>query len=562
MRRFILSSLIVSSLTLLISSTALASFLVVDLKTNYLPGVEFTTARTILNSRYTQNTPVITTSPVEDPGIRIADYRDLRNGHYNLVVQLLRSDESILDTRTISVTLDTNVMTVAVFARPGDRGGPSIQPSPAGIVAPAPVFTPPLEVSLPGVVYVYPGRVGTVEPDTCVAGAACDTGDPCYSGTVICDAAGIGHCVAETHITSDSCTAPESPVLDLPSDPSPVGDSGGDVAPSPPIPATDGEEEVIVPSDDEPTSPESGEMTTPVGHPISPRPERTPIEVTFAQGGGCNLAAGPAGDSSQGIFVLLLVSGFAMLLFLKKSSTSEARSFRIIVLFVSAVALVSGCEYYRPTEIVYRDAASSTRETDSEIVPSGEGTRRSEGAVIEGPVAEDETVLPSGPSVADGDGVADDSPETSGTPEPRAVPGEDSTAETVTERPPPAVGECVEGAACTLPGDAEPADPEYCTNAGYFERGRMETADAWESRKPALCENLHECADNIFIRGVLRELSCLSRVCHEVAGYTIDPRLSGDARASLRLHLCSRLVTCDDPALVARKRAELSCPIL
>jgi hypothetical protein len=282
MRRFIYSVLIVSSLTFLISSTAIASSLIVDLKTNYLPGVEFTTARTILTPGHTQNTPVFTTSPVEDPGIRIADYRGLRNGHYRLVVQLLRPDESILDTRTISVALHTNLGTIAVFARPGDRGGPSIHPSPAGIVALAPVFTPPPQVSTPGL--VHPGPVGTIREE----GDGVDTGESPPMG-----------------VPARAVEVPEEgpEVQHVPSTESPNGDAGGDVAPTP---ARDGGEEVIVPSDDEPTSPAGGEMTTPVAHPISPRPEWTPIEVTYAQGGGCNLAAGSAGGSSRGVFVLLL----------------------------------------------------------------------------------------------------------------------------------------------------------------------------------------------------------------------------------------------------------------
>src|SRR3989338_3439921 len=117
--KIFLSILIVSSLTFLVSSTALASELRVDLRTNYLPGVEFTTARAILNPLgRTLNVPFFTTSPV-NPASQVFIF-NVANGDYRLVVELLRPDESILASRATALTLDHDFSDTILISKPAE----------------------------------------------------------------------------------------------------------------------------------------------------------------------------------------------------------------------------------------------------------------------------------------------------------------------------------------------------------------------------------------------------------------------------------------------------------
>ncbi len=103
-------------------STAQATLLVVDLKTNYLPGTEFIAARSTLTpgSGLIATKAIFTTDPVDDPGIRLTEYDDLSNGNYTLVVDLLRPDGSVLDSRTVLISLTTNLAVTALIARQGE----------------------------------------------------------------------------------------------------------------------------------------------------------------------------------------------------------------------------------------------------------------------------------------------------------------------------------------------------------------------------------------------------------------------------------------------------------
>lgn len=102
------------------ASTALAgNSLMVDLRSDYRPGDEFTAVRTILPSG--SQTLAIFTTDVVDPSLRVADFPDVAAGTYDVTVELLRADESVLASRRIILTMpNAPFILTAVIARTGD----------------------------------------------------------------------------------------------------------------------------------------------------------------------------------------------------------------------------------------------------------------------------------------------------------------------------------------------------------------------------------------------------------------------------------------------------------
>ncbi|HKY62784.1 MAG TPA: hypothetical protein VJR29_05125 [bacterium] len=108
-------------LTILLgAATAMAHLLVVDIRTNWLPGQEFIATRARIDSHgLTETKAVFTTTPAE-AGFRIAEFRDLATGTYRVDIDLLRSDETVLDTSAFIVDVDGTTAALQPISREGD----------------------------------------------------------------------------------------------------------------------------------------------------------------------------------------------------------------------------------------------------------------------------------------------------------------------------------------------------------------------------------------------------------------------------------------------------------
>lgn len=119
-RKFFMTLAFSVGLLLGTASSAFSHLLTVDLRTDYRAGDEFIAARTSLSHRTLTNAsrifPVFTGDPVES-GHRIADIDGVSEGVYDLLVELLRADGSVLGSRRSSLTMDGNHTVVALIER-------------------------------------------------------------------------------------------------------------------------------------------------------------------------------------------------------------------------------------------------------------------------------------------------------------------------------------------------------------------------------------------------------------------------------------------------------------
>lgn len=94
--------------------------LIVDLKTNYLPGTEFISTQTLVDGGLSQTFPAYTTDDFVS-GERVAEYELAENRVYRVTVNLLKPDGSILDSRAVLVDFrDVALAITVLISRVGD----------------------------------------------------------------------------------------------------------------------------------------------------------------------------------------------------------------------------------------------------------------------------------------------------------------------------------------------------------------------------------------------------------------------------------------------------------